>query len=141
MCKLLLLLRYGKFIHDKRLQSAATRKALDLNDPGLALCKHCLQLVLLDLVDRFWLGAFLYLCNCKIDALSESRLGHAGHLDHGTPDLGKGGHHSATVAVGRRRAEAALHLRASAFLRASRDCRARLVDSEEAGTGGRGLDV
>lgn len=85
------------------------RKALDLNDPGLALCKHCLQLALLGFVDSIWLWALLYLCHSEVDAVGESRLGEAGYLDHGALDLGKGGHHSAAVAVGRRRAEAALH--------------------------------
>lgn len=101
MCKLLLLLPYWKFLHDVLLQNPATRKALDLNDPGLALCKHCLQLVFLGLVDSIWLWALLNLRHGKVDALGESRLGEAGHLDHGALDLGKGGHHSAAVAVGR----------------------------------------
>lgn len=81
---------------------ATTLEVLDLYDPRLALCKHCLQLVLLGLVEsgHFWLWALLHLRHSKVDALGESSLGQAGHLHHGALDLGKGGDHATAVAVG-----------------------------------------
>lgn len=116
-------------------------KALDLDDPGLALCKHCLQLALLSLVDRFGLRALLHFRHGEVDSLREPRLGEAGHLHHGALDLGEGGNHPAAVAVGRRGAQAALQLGAEAPLGAARGRRGGLLDGEQAGGGGSGLDV